>query len=208
MHVEPRRLAGRQGRIAERRLLAAGGRPEPRRLHRSVAQGDVVGHGHGPERDPRQQRQCQRDGRARDQPPAPDRRPALEPPRDPEAAEQARGEQREQPWIGRLERRQKRPRTERQELVDDAGDRRHEAEQGQDPEPDDGREGDVAACDRRPDHTGQGDPDRCQGEQPDEEIERPAGPVGEQHEAGRDRPADDQGDADESQFEGADTHRA
>ena len=52
MEVEPRRRPGRQIRIARWRLVGARRRPEARRLDRSVAQGDVVGHGDRPEGDP------------------------------------------------------------------------------------------------------------------------------------------------------------
>ena len=90
-------------------------------------------------------------------PPAPDRRPALQPPGDPEAAEQAGREQRDQPRIDGLDRRQERLRAEGRQLRDDPGDRRDQAEQADEPEPDDRRERDVAAGDRRPDDAGEGD---------------------------------------------------
>ena len=93
---------------------------------------------------------------------------------DAEAAEQARREERDQPRIGGLERRQQRPRPECDELGDDARDRRHEAQQGEDAEPDDHREGEVATGDRRPDHAGEGDGDRGHRGQADDEVERAA----------------------------------
>ena len=117
--VEPRRSARR--RAARRTAAAASspvGRPEPRRVDRPRR----AGRGRWPPPRPRRRRPGQRGQRRSaiadpaEQPPAPHARPALEPPGDPEAAEQARREQRQQPRIGRLERRQERPRPERQQL--------------------------------------------------------------------------------------------
>ena len=65
-----------------------------------------------------------------------------------------------EPRVGGLERGQQGLRPEGEQLGHDAGDRRDQAEQREDPEPDDRREGDVAARDRRPDRAGQRDGDR------------------------------------------------
>ena len=102
-------------------------------------------------------------------------RPAPEAARDAEAAEQAGRGEGEEPRIGRLGRRQERPRPEGQELVDDADDRRHEAEERHDPEPDHRREGAGAARDRRPDDSGHGDRDRGSTVSP---TSRSSGPPG------------------------------
>ena len=129
-------------RVARRRLSPAVGRAEPRRRPAACRAGRARWRRRRPRTGSRDTAvTTQRDADPGQQPPAAQGRPALEPPGDPEAAEQARREQRQQPRVDGLERGQERPRPEREQLGHDAGDRRDEAQQGQDAEPDDRREG-------------------------------------------------------------------
>ena len=198
--------AGSQRCVAQRRLDVADRRSEPRRLGRRVAQGHVVADGDSGEQEPRHGGRDERDADPGQQASPPNGRPALQSAGDPEPAEEAGGEERDQPRVDGLERRQERPRPECEQLGHHAGDRWHEAQEGQDAEGHDRRERHGTPRDGRPDRTGQGDRDRGHGRQADDDVERPARPVRQQHEPRRHRPADDERDGDEAKFEGADPH--
>ena len=178
--------ARRPDRDRGRRTAAARaspvGRAEPRRRRRLVAEGELVGH-----RDRREDAVPAPTARtvatsdAAGQAPAPHRGLAEERRAIPKPGEQARAEQREDPRVGRLDRRQQRLGAALDELVGDVDDRRDEHEQRPEAEPDHRRErrrspraagGQTIAAKAISDGPSRG--------QPDDDVDRSAGPVAEQ----------------------------
>ena len=137
LEVQSRRGAACQGHVAERRLARTARRPESRRGNRPVAKGDLVGDRGGPERSPGQTRGQDGDHDAGEQPLATKRRLAVEAAGDAEAGEQAGGREGDEPRVGGLDRGEERLGSERGQLVDHPHDRRDEAEDSEDPEPQD-----------------------------------------------------------------------
>ena len=179
-----RQLGGEQGRGpgfdrvgAIRRLPIRVGRPERRGGGRSIAQGQVVGHGDAGEGRAHDQGRGdpQADPAGQAHPPA---GPAAERPAgDAEAAEDARREERQQPRIGHLGRRQERLRAAVDHLVEDAAGRRDQEQDRADPEGHHPDERALAPDQRRPGDRGRTDRRRTDGDEADHDVDRdrPAG---------------------------------
>ena len=144
-------------------------------------------------------------------PPARNRRrrddPLTEAPsREADARVQARGPQGEQPRIGGLERRKERLRAAAGQLGDEAGERGHEQEHGEQADPGDRRERAIPPGDRRPAHREQRDergPDRREA---DQRVDRPARPVAGDHQDERGDPQAAQDGPQDPQLDHPHTH--
>ena len=204
--AEARRGAGHEHPVAQRRFDAGRGGAEPRGGADGVADGEFVGDGGAREQGRGGGQQDQRDQRAIHESAAPQCGRPTEPSAQPETAEEAGRGEREEPGVGRLERRQQGLGPHGLELLDQPDDRWQEEEDGADPEPDHRGERPATARDRRPDSPDDRNEDRERERQPDEDVQRAARPVREDDERGRHRPARHEGGTDQSQFEPADPH--
>ena len=142
------------------------------------------------------------------EPPSPARGTAEPTPGEPEAREQGRGGQGDEPRVGGLERREERLRAATDELGDEAGDRRDQEQDGGEGQPGGGRERAVATGDGRPRHGRDRDQDRPGGREPDQQVHGPARPVAEEHEAERGEPQHHQHRGKDSELDRPHTHVA
>ena len=131
-----------------------------------------------------------------------------EPASDAEAGKDRRSEDGEDPWVGRLRRRQERLEAALQELPDQAGQRWQEDDRRGDAEPGDRAEGEAAARGRGPLHGGGGDREGCQRGEAHQEVRGPARPVPRQEQHGDGCPQAGEAHGKEAELEQANAHDA